>query len=195
MNTEDGPAGAKEAWQAQPVNIPRISIGFLQQRVIATQRTVRNRLIFEFAGLSLFIAFVFWFVSTRPFLLVNAGLGVTLIATIYDVLQWRRKTFVRHEAQGRNTMGTIFYLRQELVRQRDVRRGCWELGVAPLLPGILILFVGIVAETPTPPSRVLLSMLIAIIGTAAVVWHQERSADEFQREIDALDGLTSQTPD
>ena len=116
-------------------------------------------------------------------LLCVAGLGVV----VWQLLQ-RASARPLPQALAANLLA---FHREELVRQRDALRSVWLWYVAPLVPGLALFLCGRQVENgrwdPWP------FVAVALL-TVAVVLLNRYAARRLQRDIDALDRLTEETP-
>jgi hypothetical protein len=78
--------------------------------------------------------------------------------------------------------------RCELLKRRDLYRHSWRWSTWPILPALLVVFVGggLFDDRPGKLWRYGLGALVAVIGSAAVIFYYRRKGDQFQRELGAL---------
>ncbi len=119
-------------------------------------------------------------------------LGALLVVAGEAVMLWQLKRRASlqplPEALGASLLQ---FHRAELARQRDALRSVWRWYVAPIVPGLLLFLCGRQIENGHWQAW---PFVVTALVLAAVVWINRRAAQQLQREIEALDGLSKETP-
>jgi protein-S-isoprenylcysteine O-methyltransferase Ste14 len=148
----------------------------------------RNRRETVAAGLVavVFLAYAWVFPHwlTKLGALLNvAGMGVML-------WQLQRRASARPQPESLGASLLQFH-RAELARQRDALGSVWRWYVAPVVPGLMLFLCGRQIENGHWQAW---PFVITALVMAGVVCINRRAARQLQREIDALDQLTKETP-
>ena len=77
--------------------------------------------------------------------------------------------------------------RAELERQRDLLRSVWKWYLAPLVPGMLLVYVGSALARPEHASRALLGLAGTVAVFVLIGDLNRRVANRLQARIDALE--------
>lgn len=154
------------------------------------QHTVgrRNRRETLAAGLVVvvFLAYAWIF----PHWLTKLGALLTVAGAGVMLWQLRRRAPARPQPEAL-AENVLQFHRGELARQRDSLRAVWLWYVAPVVPGLLLFLGGRQIENGHWQPGV----VVVVAGVmAGVVGINRRAASRLQREIDALDELTKETP-
>lgn len=191
--TED----VRMAWQRQALDAPRISLAYLRHQLQRLRRRTQIRNACEYVGglgAMVWVIAAGWdFIRPRP--LISVGIALWVLGMIFVLYQWHRRASLPEAAESWGTLDAMQFYRQQLVRQRDARRGNWRWWLPSIAPGLVVLFVGLVVEvTPTPWVAIgALAGWIAFAVTMGIAGY-ERVARGIQVEIDALDSMTGGDP-
>jgi hypothetical protein len=182
----------RRAWQRQALSAPRINLTYLRHRTGALQRRTRIRNACEYVfGLGT-VVWVAWsgrdFLSPRPLMSLAAVLWA--MGTLWLMAQWHRRASMPEPAEQLGTLDALKFYRQQLERQRDVRRGNWRWWLPPLAPCVVVWFIALFVEvTPTPWFAIAVSAAWVVMAVTLGLVGYERAARGIQHEIDALDSL------
>jgi hypothetical protein len=109
---------------------------------------------------------------------------------IYILAQWHRRASAQAPADQLGTLDALQFYRQQLVRQRDARRGNWRWWLPPLAPALILMFIAFIVEVqPTPWVAILGLAAWVVFGVTMAAVSYEKVARGLQQEIDALDSL------
>ena len=190
------PEELRQLWQRQALDAPRINLVYLQHRMRALQRRTRLRNGCEYLGGIACMAWVAWsgwgFISPRP--IMTLGIGLWILGMVFVMVQWHRRAALQESAAQLGTLDAMQFYRRQLERQRDARRGSWRWWLPPLAPSIIVLLVALCVEvTPTPWVAIAGLATWVVFAVSMGILGYERAAQGIQREIDALDSLTSKS--
>jgi hypothetical protein len=121
---------------------------------------------------------------------MQAACALVAFGAVY--VMWKLATIGGAHAKTDDAMSWADFHRAELVRQRDALQGIWRWYLGPLVPGMVLFWIG-VALTPTDlPFAIRIAVSLAGLGFAALVFFgiavlNKRAAKTLQAEIDALD--------
>jgi hypothetical protein len=135
-----------------------------------------------------FFGYAMW---TFPSMTVRVACGLILAGAAFIVYHIHTYGSVRPRpqdfAQDFGAANGLEFLRNELVRQRDLLRRVFWWYEAPLLPGMVLFAVGIAAQAP---KRGWVGLLAALVWVAAVFVGihllNARAAAKIQQRIDQL---------
>jgi hypothetical protein len=184
------------AWQRQALDAPRISLAYLRHRTESLRRRSRIRNAFEYVGGVAGIVFVLWngwdFIRPRP--LMSIAIVLWVLAMIYVMFQWHRRAAAQDPAAQLGTLDALQFYRQQLVRQRDARRGNWRWWLPPMAPFLALMFISFIVEVrPIPWVAIVGLAAWVVFGLTMTVVTYERVARGLQQEIDALDSMNSKS--
>jgi hypothetical protein len=170
---------------------PITSVGQVPGLASCAARQVRRRTI---GALAIVLLESFWWVEWFKGMqgaVLKAGCCLIVVAmALFAVQAYLRRW--RGMPGGSEGAAMVAPLRAELVRQREFHSGAWLASrVYALMPGFLLICCGVWTSEPTVWNAVLGFTLAAAFALAATVGTrlQLRTADAFQRQIDALDTL------
>lgn len=182
------------AWQRQALDAPRITLDYVRHRIEGLRRRSRIRNAFEYVGGMAGVVFVLWtgwdFIRPRP--LMSIAMGLWVLAMIYVLVQWHRRASAQDPADRLGTLDALQFYRQQLVRQRDARRGNWRWWLPPMAPFLILMFISFIVEVrPIPWVAILGLAAWVVFGLTMAVVSYEKVARGLQQEIDALDSMSS----
>ncbi|RZJ13102.1 MAG: hypothetical protein EOP39_01915 [Rubrivivax sp.] len=191
MNRHPAEDDASSLWRGQelPPLLP-MPPQQLAEQATKLQGTVSRRNRSEMIAAVVITPVFLFYAWFFPHWLTKLGALMTVAGT--GVLAWQlhRRASARPLPQALAGSLLAFH-RGELVRQRDALRSVWLWYVAPIMPGMTVFLCGRQIENgrwdPWP-------FAIAALLTVGVVALNRYAARRLQRDIDALDQLTEETP-
>jgi len=184
-----------QVWQSQPVEPLIMSIDEIRKKASKFQRRIRGRNLREtvasFVAIGIFALFFKWY----PDPVQRIGSCLTIAGYLYVI--WRMNG---PAAAGRVPLDATFescltFHRRELARQRDLLRTVWRWYLGPLVPGLAVSIIGVMARRARHPSD-WLRVLPFLIVLPVVFWIigrlNGRAADCLQRHIDDLERAVEQ---
>jgi hypothetical protein len=182
----------QELWQAQALDAPRVSLGYVRHRSREFERRTQIRNGLDYAVCALGAAFIGWYALMINLPIMQAGLALSLAAGLYITVRWHRLAGAARSPGDAAVLDTLRFYRAELERQRDARRNNWRWWLPPSVPGLVLVFASLLLEfSPVPWRLVGFAAGCTIVLTALGVAFYEWSARRIQREIDALDSLAT----
>jgi hypothetical protein len=190
------PESLQQAWQRQALDAPRINLAYLRHRTENLRRRSRMRNALEYVGGIAGIVFCLsggWdFIRPRPLMMLSTVLWV--LAVLYLLVQWHRRASAQEPAGTLGTLDALQFYRQQLVRQRDARRRNWRWWLPPLIPCLVVMFAAFLVEVKPVPWFAIAGLAAWVVfGVTMSVWAYERVACGLQKEIDALDSMSSKS--
>lgn len=188
---------AQQVWQSQPSDAPRISLEYVRHQARSLESRTRRRNALEY-GTGVLCFFMFGFGAwqewpDRPVMV--ASLGWFALWCLYYMYRWHGSAAVKPAPGEDGVLDTLRYQRQQLGRQRDVRRQSCRWWSPSVLPAFgLFLTSKIIEENPVPWNEIAFLVMWVILGVAISVGLLEGEARRLQREIDALDSLADPQP-
>jgi hypothetical protein len=180
-----------DLWASQPVVPLRPSPDELDRRARQLDRRVRRRNALEY-GAGAIPILVFGFLALGrgdPLMrLASAAIVIGVVVVLYGL----------HRRAGASGAGDwaapiLDHHRAQLVRQRDALASVWRWYLAPLVPGLALLFAGVwrlrsLAEgAAAATAAVLPPVLIAIVVFGGIHWLNRVAARRLTRAIAVLD--------
>jgi hypothetical protein len=184
----------QKAWQSESAQAPRMSLAFVRHGASALESRTRRRNAFEyFVGVVCLVFFGFstlQYLDDRPWMV--AALGWFALWCIYYMYRWHRMASVVAAPADAGVLDCLRYLRQQLERQRDLRRRNWRWWGPAVLPGFGLFFASLILELkPVPWNQIAFAVIWFVVGCGLAILFLENEARRLQREIDALDSLAS----
>ena len=181
----------RDLWASQPIAPVRPSPEELDRRAHGLDRRVRRRNALEY-GAGAIPVLVFGAMA------LGHGDPLMRLASVVIVLG---VIFVLHGLHHRAGASRVEdwaapildHHRAQLVRQRDALAGVWRWYLAPLVPGLALLFAGVWqivrdnAGASAATAHILPPVLIAGIVLAGIHWLNRVAARRLTRAIEALD--------
>jgi hypothetical protein len=188
-------------WQSQALEVPRLSIEYVRHQAEKLNADLRRESRMGYSAMvlcALSVVYVLW-----KSLAMQGGLAVVLRVAVvllvcgasYVVAQIPRRSRMLG-VRDAFVMQSLDQYRHELQRRRDLYWTSRQWSVWPLVPGAILVFVGglIYDERPNKLLRYTFVAIFAVGWTALALWHYKRKGDSFQRELEALDSMKSDTP-
>jgi hypothetical protein len=183
-------------WRDQPTPpvTAEITPEALRERAAKLARQSRRRNVRETVAGGLGAAATAWVGWVVPIPLAQIGCALLVLGTIWVlVVLWRRGRARPAPAPTAPTAEHLAHLRAELARERDLLGSVVSWYLAPLVPGLVLMPLGMILEVAkrAPAAWAWLTMLIWIacgaIAMVAVAWLNRRKSRQLAREIEALD--------
>ncbi|MGN6271108.1 MAG: hypothetical protein ACTHM0_14580 [Sphingomonas sp.] len=181
----------RDLWTSQPIAPVRPSPEELDRRARGLDRRVRRRNALEYGA------------GAIPILVFGAmalGHGDPLmrLASVVIVLGVIFVLYGLHHRAGASRVEDwaapiLDHHRAQLVRQRDALAGVWRWYLAPLVPGLALLFAGVWRLRSASDGiaaatiAMLPPVLIAVVAFAGIHWLNRVAARRLTRAIAALD--------
>jgi len=180
-----------ELWASQPVAPVRLAPEELDRRARRLDRRVRLRNAIEYAaGAAPLLVFGAMTVAYGDPLMRLASAAIVLGVVVVMLGLHRRASASRAEDWAAPILD---HHRAQLVRQRDALAGVWRWYLAPLVPGLALLFAGVwrlrcaIAGPATATAAIVPPVLIALVVFAGIHWLNRAAARRLTRAIAALD--------
>jgi positive regulator of sigma E activity len=174
-----------KTWQNQPMEKSPMSVEQVQAKISAFQRKTRSGYFLELvATIVVFLGFgmVVW---AFPNLWVKVGSALIILGGAFVFFQVHRRLKARVSSEDVGAQILVFY-KQELTRRRDMLRSSWVWYISPLVPGMLVYWIGMAQANPQNPFNMI--GVVTCFGTFfGVGLFNEWRARRVQREIDALE--------
>jgi len=181
----------RDLWASQPIAPLRLSPEELGRRARHLDRRVRRRNALEY-GAGAIPILVFGAMAIAP---VEPLMRLAAVVIVLGVLVvvcgiHRRAGASRAEDWAAPILD---HHRAQLVRQRDALGSVWRWYLAPLVPGLVLLFASVwrnvhdTAGASAATARIIPPVLIAAIVFAGIHWLNRVAARRLTRAIAALD--------
>jgi len=181
----------RDLWASQPITPLRPSPEELDRRAHRLDRRVRLRNALEYgAGAIPILVFGAMAIAHVEPLMRLASVAIVLGVIVVMVGLHRRAGASRAEDWAAPILD---HHRAQLVRQRDALASVWRWYLAPLVPGLALLFAGVWrmvyenAGAAAATARIAPPVLIALVFFAGIHWLNRLGARRLSREIAALD--------
>ncbi len=174
-------------WTTQKEEPFSMSLSDLRARAQLLQSRVRRRNLIEYAAAALVVVAFGWVAFTASSIVGQAGAALIVIGTLY--VCWRLYALARAaEVGGFETAESCAdFHRGELVRQRDALRGIWRWYLGPLVPGMVVFWIGVGAAPSGGIAKAAIGLGIGAAVFFGIAKANAAAAKALQAEIDALD--------
>jgi len=171
-----------------------MSLADLRVRSQRLQTRIRVRNLIEYAAGALVVGTFGWTAMVASGVVAQAGAALVALGAIY--VCWRLHVLARAASRAEIAAAAencATFHRAELARQRDALRAVWRWYLGPLVPGLVVFWIGVaVAPSVDLPlsGRIAISALGLGIGAAVflgIAAANAKAAKTLQAEIDALD--------
>ena len=179
----------KAAWQAQPLEAPRISLELVQHHVGKLNKDLREQELLMYFGLAIMIGIL-------PFGLMKDSTGIlwtgallALLGAGYLVLEIRRRGSKIDQAS--DILQTLDAYRFELERRRDYYRHSWRWSIWPMIPSLLVFLVGgaLYGKRPNAVEHSIWMGGFAVVLILLATWDHRRKGHAYQKELDAFETM------
>jgi hypothetical protein len=182
-------------WATQKEEAFSMSLADLQARASLLQSRVRRRNAIEYAAGALVVGAFSWVAVSANGIVTQAAAVLIALGAVY--VCWRLYALARAAAvHGFETAESCAdFHRGELVRQRDALQGIWRWYLGPLVPGLVLFWIGVgISPTVELPlfGRIALSVVGLGVGAAlffGIARANAAAAKALQAEIDAIDRM------
>ncbi len=187
MSDERVPDHLQSLWQDQPAQASAMSFDELRQLSRQLTRRVRRRNLREYVA-AVIVALTFgpmaWF---APLPMTRIASVLALAAVMFVVYHLHRYGAAQvMPAEMALTSCLVFY-RRELERQRDLLRSVWKWALLPLVPGMILMYLGPLQAHPEHASRAVLGLGGTLVFFVLIGELNRRVAKKIQIRIDALE--------
>jgi hypothetical protein len=190
MSDERVAADLQSLWQSQLAGSGAISLDDLRQGSRRLQRRVGRRNRREYVA-AVIVALVFgpmaWF---APLPTLRVGSVLTLAAVMFVVYHLHRYGTAQAMPGEMALTSCLAFHRRELERQRDLLRSVWKWALLPLVPGMILMYLGPVLAHPEQTSRSLWLAAASLMFFVVIGELNRRAAKKIQASIDALERNT-----
>jgi hypothetical protein len=193
MTNPSPPNDIRNVWQGQRVEGIPMSIDEIRVKAQKFQRKIGRRNLREYLAGLIVVIFFGYSLWRNPDTVTRVGFVLIIAAIFYVMYQLHHRGSARGPAAGMGSASWLEFHRRELERQRDLVRSVWSWYLGPMIPGWVILMVGMARTNPGHLRRPGLSLAVFNLVAALVfLWIgrlNHRAARRLQRQIDELDAL------
>lgn len=176
-------------WRSQPVEVSDVRLEEVRARVEAQLARIRRARILLVACALLGAGLGAKLAVGAPTPLLRLGEGLLSAGfLLLLVLGWRRLSRVPPET----TEACVDFLRETLARRRRAVRGQWVGLIAPLLPGLGVMLVGLVIASEGRWLRLAPIAALLALWLVILLLIQAREAAKVTAEMAWLDRLTGE---
>lgn len=198
-NTHEEKNMGSAVWQSQSLEAPRISLEFVRFQAEKLNADFRRQSYLGYAiaiiAAVLVALTMFWQPVVPPSesatLISRLGNLLFLAATVYLIFQIRRRGKMLSFRSNGQVAESLDAYRSELLRRRDYYLESWRWSVWPIIPSLVVFFIGwmIIDQRPNKLLRYGLLAGFFIVGVLFARWQGKREGRKYQRELDELTTL------
>jgi hypothetical protein len=197
MSIEPPADPIKTLWQTQSPEIEAMQLEQIVMKARAFQAKVRRRRLLEYAAGAFTIAVFAVYVYVFPGWMIKTGSALCILA-ILNVFWQRHYRAAAHRMPEAPAAALVDFHRSELVRHRDAVGGSWLWEIAPALPGLALILLGVGGWSQIRAPGVPLALVNVITGLGAIIVAlilvivalvRRIRVYRLQKQIDELDRL------
>jgi len=170
-----------------------MSIDEIRQKARKYQRKIGLRNLREYVAalvVVVFFGFQLWHTTDA---VVRLGFAMIIASMFYIAYQLHRRGAARRPVAEMGAESWVEFHRRELERQRDLLGNIWSWYLGPIIPGWVVLMVGMARTNPGHLHHYGIFLSGFNLVTALVfvgLWKlNQRAARRLQHRIDELDAL------
>lgn len=198
--SNDNEQAAKAAWRSQALDAPQLTLQFVRHQADRLDRDRRREMHIAWGSLAACIVLIAT-ILLNPHGAVTDSMtqtlrltGVALLAgCAYQLYQLNQRSRAV-SAQMDGLVTCLVAYRTELRRRRALYHDAWRWSIWPILPALLVVFVGggPYDDRPGKLWRYGACTVIAVIGFGLGTIHYRRKGDQLQHELEALTSMDEQ---
>lgn len=173
-------------WRQQPRQEQAIPVEEVRRRATEFDAKVERWKLVGAVTVALLIVKNIWEVWVDTDMLERAGDALMVLALVFIVYRFWRHSRLERVPSTLGRMNCIEHYRARLLRERELSHDAWAY-VLPFVPGFGVIILAR-AFQGRPSSQVAISIALAIIMFAVVLWVIARGRRAIEREIAALAG-------
>jgi hypothetical protein len=193
MTNLSPPKDIRKAWQSQRAEGKPMSIDEIRHKARKFQKKIGRRNLREYIAALVVVIFFGYSLWHNPDTVTRVGFALIIAAMFYVMYQLHHRGSARSPAAEMGSESWLELHRRELERQRDLLGNIWSWYLGPIIPGWVVLMLGIARTNPGRLHHFGLFLAVFNLVTAVVfvgLWKlNQRAARRLQRRIDELDGL------
>jgi hypothetical protein len=185
----------RNLWQGQPLENTPMLLDEIRARASRFERRISRRNLREFlAGVFVVIVYA-GYIWKLPQPLVRIGSAMIIVGVLFVMWQLYRRGRASRLPADLGAMASLDFHRRQLVQQRDLARTVFRWYLSPFLPGMFVMFVGLLGPRALqwrylPRMVPFLALLAGVFG--GIWWINRRGAERLSRQIAELDRLEKQ---
>ncbi|HMD97065.1 MAG TPA: hypothetical protein VKM93_07005 [Terriglobia bacterium] len=173
-----------------------MSIDEIRRKARKFQQKIGRRNLREYIAALVVVVFFSYTLWHDPDTVTRVGFAMIIAGMLYIVYQLHHRGSARSPAAEMGSASWLEFHRRELERQRDLVGSVWSWYLGPMIPGWVVLTVGLARTNPGHLQHVGVSLAVLNLVAALVfvgIWKlNQRAARRLQRRIDELDALQKQ---
>jgi hypothetical protein len=173
-------------WQSQALSMNTISLEQIRGKATRLERIVARRNLREYVAAVVVVAGFGWIMWLGPSIVISAGAGMVIVGTLFVVCHLHLHGSASSLPGDLGLKSALEFHRLELVRQRDLLRSVWWWYLLPMMPGMLVLQIGLALVHPERLTRIVLYCVVVVGVASGIYWLNRRAAARLQERIDRL---------
>jgi hypothetical protein len=175
-------------WQSQPAESGQMSIEGIRIDAQRFEKRIHRRNVREYCSALFTIAILageIWWL--KPVMPIRVGLWLCIAGVVVFLYQLRKRGSIRALPADLALTSCVEFHRRELEHQRDGLQSVWLWGIMPMVPGILVIVVGL----SFAPHGWIMAPIVAVFMASVFLFFvklNQRAALRLQRKIDELSG-------
>jgi hypothetical protein len=179
-------ADLQTIWQSQPRDEHAISLDQIRQNSRRLERVVSRRNLREYIAAVVVIVSFSWMIWVEPSGTVRAGAGLIIAWAVFIAYQLHTRGTATSFPSDLGLKSALEFHRVQLTRQLDLLRSVWWWYLLPMVPGFIVLDIGLALEHPERTLRIVAAGVLVIVLLLSVYELNRRAAAGLQRRLDRL---------
>ena len=173
-------------WQSQSRAEATISLEEIRSRARRLERIVARRNLREYVAAAIVAPAFAWIMWIGPSATIRVGAALNIAAILFVVQQ----LYVRGSSTALPAdlafCSSLDFYRAQLERQRDLLRSVWSWALLPLMPGFLVLQIGLALALPARTARFIVIGVVFLVLLAGLHALNRHVAARIQQRLDRL---------
>jgi hypothetical protein len=173
-------------WQSQSRDEHAISLDQIRQKSRRLERLVSRRNLVEYIATVVVVVSFSWIMWVDPSGTVRTGAGLLIAAAVFMAYRLHTRGTATSFPSDLGLRSALEFHRVQLKRQVDLLRSVWRWYILPMVPGFLVLDIGMAREHPERTLRIVAGGVLALLLALGIHELNRRGAAGLQRRLDRL---------
>jgi hypothetical protein len=173
-------------WQSQSRDGNAISLDQIRQKSRRLERLVSRRNRLEYVAAVVVVVSFSWIMWVEPSGTVRTGAGLLIAAMVFMAYRLHTRGTATSFPSDLGLRSALEFHCIQLKRQVDLLRSVWWWYLLPMVPGFVVLDIGMALEHPERTLRIVASGVLAVLLALGIYELNRRAAVRLQKRLDHL---------
>jgi hypothetical protein len=179
-------ANLQTLWQSQSRDANAISLDQIRQKSRRLERNVSRRNLVEYIAAVFVLVSFSWIMWVESSGTVRTGAGLVIAAVVFVVYQLHTRGTATSFPSDLGLRSALEFHRVQITRQVDLLRSIWWWYLLPMVPGFIVLNIGMALEHPERRLRIAATGVLGVLLALGIYELNRRAAAGLQRRLDRL---------